>query len=62
MVKKAYLQSRTVKWVVEDGMREKSVGIWNYCGYGNNCHNDKSQVLDQVIGAIWLFDGKIGVL
>ena len=42
MVKKASLQSRTVKWVVEEGMREKSLGIWNYWVYGNNSRNDVS--------------------
>ena len=37
--------------------REKSIGIWNYWMYGDNSRIDKSQVLDQVIGAIWLFVG-----
>ena len=55
-MKKASLRCRTVKWVVEEGMREKSIGIWNYWVYGDNSCVDKSQVLDQVIGAIWLFD------
>ena len=41
-----------MKWVVEDRMREKSIGIWNYWVYGDNRHIDKSQVLDQAIGAI----------
>ena len=36
--------------------REKSIGIWNYWVYGDNSHIDKSQVLDQAIGAIWVFD------
>ena len=57
MVKKASLRSITVKWVVKEGMRKRSVGIWNYWLYGDNSHIDKSQVLDQTIGAIWLFDG-----
>ena len=57
MVKKASLRSRTVKWVVEEGMREKNVVILNYWVYGDNSHIDKSQVLSQVIGAIWLFYG-----
>ena len=57
MVKKAFLRSRTVKWVLEEGMKEKSIGIWNYWVYGDNSHSDKSQALDQVIGVIWLSDG-----
>ena len=56
MVKKAFLRSRTVKWVLEEGMKEKSIGIWNYWVYGDNSHSDKSWALDQVIGVIWLFD------
>ena len=36
--------------------KEKSIGIWNYWVYGDNSCVDKSQVLDQVIGVIWLFD------
>ena len=36
--------------------REKSIGIWNYWVYGDNSHTVKSQDLDQVIGAIWVFD------
>ena len=50
MVKKASLRSITVKWVVKEGMRKRSVGIWNYWLYGDNSHIDKSQVLDQAIG------------
>ena len=50
------MRCRTVEWVVEEGMREKSIGIWNYWVYGGNSRIDQSQVLDQVIGAIWLFD------
>ena len=57
MVKKASLRCRTVEWVVEEGMREKSIGIWNYWVYGGNSRIDQSQVLDQVTGAIWLFEG-----
>ena len=57
MVKKASLWSRIVKWVVEEGMREKNGVIWNYWVYGDNSHIDKSQVLSQEIGAIWLFYG-----
>ena len=56
MVKKASLRCRTVEWVVEEGMREKNIGIWNYWVYGDNNHIDKSQVLDQVRGVIWFFD------
>ena len=45
-----------MKWVVEEGLREReSAGIWNYWLYGDYSPTDKSQVLDQVIGAIWLF-------
>ena len=36
--------------------REKSIGIWNYCVYGDNSRIGKSQDLDQAIGAIWVFD------
>ena len=57
MVKKAFLMSRTVKWVLEEEMKEKSIGIWNYWVYGGNSHTDKSQVMDQAIGVIWLFEG-----
>ena len=45
------MRSRTVKWVVEEGMRER-IGIWSYWVYGDNSQMDKSQVLDQAIGAI----------
>ena len=62
IVKKASLRSRTANWVVEEGMREKSIGIWNYWVYGENSYVDKSQVLDQVIGDIWFLTGRIGVL
>ena len=41
--------------------REKSIGSWNYWVYGDNSHIDNSQVLDQVIAAIWLFADRIGV-
>ena len=57
MVKKAFLMSRTVKWVLEEEMKEKSIGIWDYWVYGDNSHTDKSQVMDQAIGVIWLFEG-----
>ena len=46
-----------MKWVVEEGMRERSIGFRNSWVYGDNSCIDKSQVLDQVIGAIWFFDG-----
>ena len=62
MVKKASLQSRTVKCIVEEGMRERSIGIWNYWVYEDNSCNDKSQVLDQAIGTIGFLTGRIGVL
>ena len=57
MVKTASMRSSTVKWVVEEVIREKNVVILNYWVYGDNSHIDKSQVLSQVIGAIWLFYG-----
>ena len=37
--------------------RKKRIGIWNYWVYGDNSCIAKSQVLDQAMGAIWLFDG-----
>ena len=57
MVKKASLRCRTVEWVVEEGLREKRIGIWNYWAYGDNSCTDGSQVLGQVRRAVWLLDG-----
>ena len=56
MVKKASLRCRTVTCVVEEGMREEYrdlelQDVWV------NSHIDKWQVLDQVMGDIWLFEG-----
>ena len=46
-----------MKWVVEEEMRKSEeyrdlelLGVWG------NSYIGKSQVLDQVIGTIWLFD------
>ena len=51
-----------MKCIVEEGMRERSIGIWNYWVYEDNSCNDKSQVLDQAIGTIGFLTGRIGVL
>ena len=40
----------------------KSIGIWDYWVNGDNSSADKSQVLNQVVGAIWLFNRRIGML
>ena len=50
MVKKASLKSVKGEW--EREYRDLALLV-----YGDNSHIDKSQVLDQTIGAIWLFDG-----
>ena len=49
MVKKAFLRSRTVKWVLEEGMKEKSIGIWNYWVYGDNSLFHKVQTEEKII-------------